>query len=542
MKRIILIISGIMFIIDSHGQLSSEITDQIVCKIRSEFIISIPQTDQSITGIPAFDKISSSYQAISVRKLYTGKKSSNLIYIVKFPIDADIQKVIKDFENSGVVEYAEPDFIGIAGGVRGFVPNDLYYSRQWGLKNDGTFPLYPAVAGADIDMENAWEIEQGDSSIIVAIIDSGCKMNHPELSGRMWKNVDETPGNGVDDDGNTFIDDTDGWDFANNDNDPTDDLGHGTNVTGIIGATGNNSTGYAGVDWNCKLMPLKGLNTDNWGYYSWWEEAIAYAVDNGARVINMSIGGNSHSISFNDAVNYALNNQVVIVACMMNTNSDETYYPAGFPGLIAIGSTDPDDQRSVPFFWDPLSGSNYGAHISVVAPGNYIYGLHYLSNTSYNTYWGGTSQATPHVAGLSALLLSQDPTRTPEEIKWILETTAEDQVGDPLEDTPGWDQYYGNGRINAFQALSVVGIGEDASPEQDFRVYPNPAKGLVNLNLPGNRFLIAFIKVFNTTGQLVYTSRQAGKEHTFNLSGPSGLYFITIERENQMYTESLLIK
>ena len=246
----------------------------------------------------------------------------------------------------------------------------------------------------------------------VAIIDSGCKLDHPEFAQRIWRNQKEIAGNGLDDDGNGYIDDVRGWDFAANDNNPTDDHGHGTNVTGIVGASGNNEVGYAGVNWACKLMVCKGLDSQNNGFYSWWTSAIYYAVNNGARVINMSLGGLSASQAMQDAVDYATQQGVVVVACMMNTNTSTPYYPAALTGVVAVGSTDPNDARSSPFFWSASSGSNYGAHLSVVAPGNDIYGLSYLSNTNYNSYWGGTSQATPHVAGLVSLLLTLRPQLT----------------------------------------------------------------------------------------------------------------------------------
>jgi subtilisin family serine protease len=232
-------------------------------------------------------------------------------------------------------------------------------------------------------------------------------------------------------------------------------LGHGTNVSGIIGANGNNATGYAGVDWNCKLMNLKALNSNNFGYYSWWADAIYYAVDNGAKIINMSLSGTGYSSTLQNAINYALSQNVTVVAAMSNENSSTVNYPAGFPGVIAVGSTDPNDTRSNPFFWSATSGSNYGSHISVVAPGNYIFGLNYQSNTNYDYYYGGTSQATPHVTGLAALLLAGNASLKPDQIKTIIEITAEDRVGNSNEDSPGWDQYYGYGRINAFKALSL---------------------------------------------------------------------------------------
>ena len=233
------------------------------------------------------------------------------------------------------------------------IPNDTYFSRQYGLYNDGTFSLSSATNDADIDMDLGWDIEQGDQSIIVAVLDSGIKLDHPEFSGRLWTNPNETL-NGIDDDNNGYIDDINGWDFANNDNTPTDDHGHGTNVTGIIGANSNNNLGYSGVDRNCKLMIGKILDENNSGYYSWWTDGIYYAVDNGAKVINMSVGGSGFSSSMKDAIDYAYNNGVTVIACMMNENNNTTFYPAGYQNTIAVGATNPNDERSAPFFWSTL--------------------------------------------------------------------------------------------------------------------------------------------------------------------------------------------
>ncbi|MGB0897575.1 MAG: S8 family serine peptidase, partial [Flavobacteriaceae bacterium] len=192
------------------------------------------------------------------------------------------------------------------------------------------------------------------------------------------------------------IDDlTAGWDFINNDNNPTDDHGHGTNVAGIVLASGNNAIGYAGVNWNSRVMICKALNSTNSGSYAAIAGSIYYAVDNGAKVISMSIGGSGNSVTLSDAIDYCYNNGVVLVACMMNFNNNVNYYPAAYTNVIAVGSTDPDDKRSNPFFWSNTSGSNYGNHIDLVAPGNYMYGLSYSSDTNYGSYWGGTSQATP---------------------------------------------------------------------------------------------------------------------------------------------------
>lgn len=521
------------------GQIETQ-TDQIIVKLKnSDYSGDMTLLNQSIVGLDKIEEIAHNFNAQKIYKLKTSMKNIQHIFTIKFPRETNIHEVIEEFYKTGNVEYAEPDYIGIGGGLQGVKPNDQNYHRQWGLKNDGTFSLSPSVADADIDIENAWTIEQGDSNVIVTIIDSGNRLNHPEFEGRIWINHDEIPNNGLDDDKNGYVDDVLGWDFANNDNDPTDDLGHGTNVAGIIGANGNNNIGYAGVDWECKLMILKGLNNNNYGYYSWWVEAMYYAINNGADVINLSLGGLTLSAALYDVVNYALGNNVVIVACMMNNNSNTVFYPAGFNGVIAVGSTNPDDTRSSPFFWDPQSGSTYGNHISVVAPGNFIYGLSHLSDTNYNSYWGGTSQAAPLVSGLAALLIAQNPNRSPAEIKSIIEMSSDDQVGNPSEDTPGWDQYYGHGRVNAFAALSgLTSVRSIDMSETDFMLYPNPADKRFTVKFPANA---EQIQIFNTLGQTIHTKNINGyTEQEFQLQD-NGIYLIQIIAADRTYHKKLII-
>lgn len=517
-------------------------TDQVIVRFRSGFVLNELSRTKLQTGAIQVDRILENYHAQSMRKLNTGNHPGYQAVVLKFDAGADIGKIVSELSNTAEVEYAEPDFIGQGGGEHGIGPNDTYYNRQWGLKNDGTFSASPAIAGADIEMEQGWALEQGDTSVIVGIIDTGCKLDHPDLQGRIWTNYKEKAGNGIDEGSNGYIDDTRGWDFAYNDNTPADDYGHGSNVTGIIGANGNNNLGLAGVDWNCKLMILKGLNSENWGYYSWWSDAIHYAVDNGAKVINMSLGGTSASTTLNDAVNYALTHNVTIVACMMNTNSNTVYYPAAYPGVIAVGSTNPNDKRSHPFFWSTTSGSNYGSYISVVAPGNYIYGLDFQSNTNYNSYWGGTSQATPHVCGLASLLLAQNPALTPAQIKVLIQSTAEDQVGDPAEDTPGWDQYYGYGRINAYRALlQVSAIGENDKKVRNFKVYPNPNNGRMNLTLENVVAGKSFVTITNSLGQIVYRDEIREQVNTIQISPVPGIYCITVKQLNEEQSSKFMI-
>jgi thermitase len=541
MKILILITFTLLYTIALCGQNIPQ-TDRIILKLKNEpGSLGKSLSEQNLVGNNKIDSVNQKYFIEKIEKQSTSKKGKRFIYIIQFPQGTNIQKIIDEYYKTGEIEYSEPDYKGSGGGAQGIIPNDQYYFRQWGLKNNGTFSLSPSIAGADIDMENGWSIEQGDSNIVVGIIDSGTKLDHPEFAGRIWTNKDEIPNNGIDDDNNGYIDDVKGWDFANIDNNPTDDYGHGTNVTGIIGANGNNSIGYAGVDWSCKLMILKGLDNNNSGYYSWWSNAIYYAVDNGAKVINMSLGGLSTSITLQNAVNYALINNVVVVVCMMNSNSNTVYYPAGFNGVIAVGSTNSNDARSNPFFWSLTSGSNYGSHISVVAPGNYIYGLYHLSSTNYGYYWGGTSQATPLVSGLASLLLAQNPNRTPVQIKSIIETTAEDQVGNPDEDTPGWDQYYGYGRINAFNALSLItGLDSKYGEQQNILVYPNPSSGSFKIVITND--LPSTCKIYNQTGQLIYSNKINSNPVEINENLIPGIYFLIVESDKKIESQKIIIE
>lgn len=390
-------------------------------------------------------------------------------YIVYTDASVDIKDICQSFEKSSKVDFAEPDFIGESAGVKGtgsnsFIPNDEFFRRQWGLNNDGqtkTTTGRPGRVGADMNIVNAWEIASGSEDIIVGILDSGCKTDHPDLAGRIWVNNEETK-NGRDDDGNGFIDDINGYNFAYDNPNVKDDGGHGTNISGTVGASTNNSLGYAGIDQKCKLMICKNLDDENLGEYSWWSASLYYAANNGARVLNMSEGGYDYSKTLENSINFAYDAGCLIVASMMNKNNGDTYYPASFKNVLAVGATDTDDSRCREFTWG--GGSNWGKHISVIAPGNRVYGLDYKDNFNYEVYWSGTSQATAYVSGLASVLLGQDPSRTNRDLKEIITKSAIDQVGDPREDTKGFDAYYGYGRVDMYEALNY---GKSPSGKKD---------------------------------------------------------------------------
>lgn len=490
-----------------------------------------------------FDILNKKFDATSIS--LTGNKRLENTYLIKYSENQDLDILVDSYMQTGLFEFVEPNYIGKGGGEQGnleLIPNDQYFSRQYGLYNDGSFSLSPSIADADTDMELAWDIERGDSTIIVAVLDAGIRFGHPEFQNRLWQNNSEII-NGIDDDGNGFIDDIFGWDFINKDNDPTDDHGHGTNVAGIIGANANNKIGYAGVDWFCKLMIGKILDNNNRGSLNGFAEGVYYAVDNGADVINMSVGGSFNSQLFQEAIQYAYDNGVVVVACMMNENNSVIYYPAGYETTIAVGSTNPNDERTSPFFWRSTSGSNFGQHIDVVAPGNYIYGLSNNSDTNYNTYWGGTSQATPLVAGLCALLLAQNPDRTPDDIKTIIRNSSVDQVGKSFEDTPGFDIYHGYGRVNAYQALTYsVSSIEDKYEESNVILFPNPVTNIVNIETEKS---ISRLIVTNMFGQEIFQQNDFNNVNSrfINIKKlPKGIYLISIfdEKNNIIDTKKII--
>ncbi|MDX2306034.1 MAG: S8 family serine peptidase [Microscillaceae bacterium] len=498
------------------------VKDRLIVKLRKEQTAKITQLNvwQKLPRYQQIKDIQTIYAAPISAKATDNTESNFLssMYRIQFAPGQNIQTLIQLYQASGLFEYVEPDYLANQAGtteeVEGLRPNDTYYyNRQWSHYNDATFTQMPSRKDADIDMDLAWQIQKGDTNVIVAILDTGINPNHPDFKGRLWRNKIEKPDNTTDDDQNGLINDLYGWDFINRDNQPLDDNGHGTNVSGLLAANGNNAIGYAGVDWNCKLLVCKVLDAQGVGAYSNIAQGVIYAVNQGAHVINMSLGGAGSSQLLQDAIEYARLNDVLVVASMMNYNNSTPYYPAAYPSTIAVGSTDADDSRSAPFFWSTSSGSNYGNHIDVVAPGNYMYGLHHLNNNYYGSYWGGTSQATPLVSGLAALLIAQKTYISIEEIREILHLTAEDQVGDPKEDVKGWDIYHGFGRINAQKALM---INRNAVPLAIKNLY------LINTN---NDKVIKKMLPFDKIGYNVIDANELSFKAELSLDVEGSIYF-----------------
>jgi subtilisin family serine protease len=314
------------------------------------------------------------------------------------------------------VVYAEPDYVQHALNT----PNDTSFNLEWGMNNTGqTVNGDPGTAGADIRAPLAWNVFTGDPNFIVADIDTGIQYSHPDLSANAWTNPGETPGNGIDDDGDGFIDDIHGWDFYANDNDPNDENGHGTHTSGTVGARGNNGLGVTGVNWQCKLMGLRFLSPGGSGVSSGAVSCVQFCVLKNVKVSNNSWGGGPFDQSLHDAIQNAASIGHLFVCAAGNNgiNIDSSpFYPASFnlPNQIVVASTNNDDGKS--------SFSNYGINtVALGAPGENVYSTWFGSSYQYDS---GTSMATPHVAGAVALVWGLNPSFTYQQVKYRIVSTV----------------------------------------------------------------------------------------------------------------------
>jgi subtilisin family serine protease/outer membrane protein assembly factor BamB len=313
---------------------------------------------------------------------------------------------------TGRYEYVQADSIRFASAT----PNDPDFNRQWQHANSG---LNNGIVGADMKSTAAWDVRTDASDVIVAVIDSGVKYDHPDLAANMWTNPREIPNNGRDDDGNGYIDDVYGINAITNNGNALDDLGHGTHVAGIIGAVGNNGVGVAGVAWRVKIMALKflsGGSGTNAGRGSTSDaiECIEYAIRNGANIINASYGAAAGPVTQfdpaeRDALIKARDAGIIVVAAAGNDGADLdllAHFPASYrlENIVSVANSTSRDDLSI--------GTNFGSgSVELFAPGSDIYSTWYQTGTLYATR-SGTSMAAPQVTGALALLKAQFPNDT----------------------------------------------------------------------------------------------------------------------------------
>ena len=403
------------------------------------------------------------------------------------------EQVADELSQAAPVEFVEPNYI-----VRSSrLPNDPGFDRQWGLRNTGQQGGRP---GADIDAATAWDALVG-GDVTVAIVDTGIDYGHADLAPNMWINPGEVPGNGVDDDHNGYVDDIRGYDFANEDTDPYDDASHGTHVAGIIGARGNNGVGTAGVDWNVRLLPLKFLNSNGDGNTADAADAIDYAANAGARVVNASWGGPSFSFALYKAIKNAAARGVLVVAAAGNegqSSDSSPQYPAAYdlPNIVSVAATDPQDSL--------VDFSNYGVRtVDLAAPGEDIYSTVPRRNgVSGYSYYSGTSMATPFVSGAAALYMARNPAAQAAQTR-----DAILQSVDPLPALAG--RVATGGRLDLAKALGVGRTVNQAPAQPAGAVDTGPTP--FRLISPRNRYVSSrrgvrfrWQRSHDTTGIRVY--------------------------------------
>ncbi|NIP43968.1 MAG: S8 family serine peptidase [candidate division Zixibacteria bacterium] len=440
----------------------------------------------NLASVPGFHDLNKSFGTSKIEPLSkTVSQNENInplsgIYVLHFSPGTDLISAAEKYQSLEQVEYAHPDYILELYDA----PNDPYYILQWPLWNVGqgylhvlrrdgsyndTVIVMHGTPGADIDAHMVFDNPPDNAqTVIIAIIDTGVDIDHPDLIGRIWQNPGELPENGIDDDHNGFVDDIHGWDFTGNsstlpvtgDNDPSDEFGHGTHCAGIAASVTNNLEGISGIVPDCRIMPIK--------FYplmlsSYAARSIIYAADNGADIISMSFGYPWQVEILEDALNYARSKGVILCAATGNNSMEYFNYPGAYPQVISVGASTSDDE--VAFF------STYGDFMDVVAPGYSILSLRGAGTDMYapdepnvhvleDYYYiaSGTSMSSPHVAGVLGYMLSLSPGLNHVKAQEIIQNTADD-ILDPFGEglnLPGWDKYSGSGRINLADAISAV--------------------------------------------------------------------------------------
>jgi thermitase len=419
------------------------------------------------------------------------------IVVIKKPLVELPSKVVQALKENPFVETAEPNFVYRAEKL----PSDPEFGKLWGLKNTGQEDSRQSgVADVDIDVEKAWDITTGSDEVIVAVIDTGIDFNHPDLKDNMWINEAEKNGvTGIDDDGNGYVDDINGFNFtvAENPNpNPMDDNGHGSHCAGTIGARGD-SVGIVGVNWNVKLMPVKFLSAGGGGSLEGAILAIDYAVKNKAKILSNSWGGGGESQLLKEAIQRSADAGTLFVAAAGNdgwNTDDNPHFPSSYPvdNILSVAAV--DNQGNLASF------SNHGKRsVDLGAPGLNVY-------SSYMTggykWLSGTSMATPHVSGIAALLLAHNPDLSGMDLKKQIMTTTR---GLPSLR----NKVVSGGMANAFYALTDYHMPPDMNDPYfwDFKSlaisnsthpYGKNTRETFDIEVPGAKEMALYFEKFET--------------------------------------------
>lgn len=460
--------------------------------VNGEFIVKLRDSDSKTAQASVFTgllKALGSGSVLSVNSFQTDKS----MHVVKLAKDSDLDAAMARLKAEPAVQYVEPNYV-----IRAFddgAPNDADFSKLWGMSNNGQADSSGQVgkAGSDINVLPLWKKGiVGSRNVLVAVIDTGIDWNHPDLKENIYTNPGEIDGDGIDNDGNGFIDDVHGWNFAGKNNNSKDDHGHGSHCSGTIGGMGNNGVGVAGVNWEVTLLPVKFLDASGSGSLQGAIESINYARMMKANIMSNSWGGGGFSQTLMDAIVATRDAGIIFVAAAgneSNNNDASPTYPATYEveNIISVAATDNKDGIA--------SFSNYGTRsVHVAAPGVRVFST--VKDGGYDTY-SGTSMATPHVSGIAALLLSVNPTWTFSEIKARLIATS-----DPVAALR--KKVMAKGRVNTFNALNNV-VPPSNEPPADAWVtvdqviesehpYKKNSNQVFEVKQPGAKFLRVFFE------------------------------------------------
>jgi hypothetical protein len=468
---------------------------RLIVKVKTSFDSQITlgrSNGIATTSLADFDSLNFKFKVTQQERLFgdfrkTALRSDKLssVYLLEVPAGTDLNRMKKEYEGMGEVEYAELDYRFELFDA----PDDPLFSNQWYLNNTGqgylginripgnyndTQVIKYGTVDADVDALEAWERNDETVLPLVGIIDTGVDLDHPDLAANIWTNPGEIPGNDIDDDHNGFVDDYSGWDFSGyevngeimEDDDPTDYYGHGTHCAGIVASVRGNGIGVSGINTPCRIMAVKVFP---YAYFSVCAKGIIYAADMGCDVINMSWGSPFPSHVIADALDYAISKGVLPIAASGNSGAEDSFYPASLPQVFTVGASNSDDEVT--------EFSTYGSQIDVVAPGQDILSLRADNTDMYaeggasgtepfvhivnqNYYLAdGTSMASPCAVGVAAYVLAASPGISISKVKEILQTSADDIIypygGDSLY-SPGKDIYSGYGRVNLNSALQLI--------------------------------------------------------------------------------------
>ena len=453
----------------------------------------------------------------------------SLIYELDYNAEQDVFKTSEQLISSGYFDYAEPHYVS----YQLYTPNDVQLSN-YNPYHFNTMELY-----------NAWDVSKGDSNVVIGYTETSFDINHPDLSGNVKYNYADTIGGG-DNDGDLYPDNFNGWDMVDNDNTffINNEI-HGTTVTAVGSATGDNSVGFIGSGFKCKFLPVKVANSSQVitkGY-----EGITYCVDHGAKIVNCSWGNTTFNQLAQDVTDDAIiANDVVIVASAGNIPYDTAYYPASYRFVLSVSGVDNldrfDPPSNTPFSWNDS--------VDVTAPGFNVYTTAtYNGSPLYSPPQGGTSIAAPLVSGVAGLIRSHFPSLNALQVVDLIKCTA-DNIDGITENIP-YAGKIGTGRVNAYAALTntvcgPVGMVEE-NEQNSLMIYPNPTSNSISLMLKSITTSKAQITIVNAVGEEIVSNRifnlvKGNNIQTIDVSQlAAGIYYCSVKTDESSFSKKIVV-